>query len=157
LVKYELVNDLLGPVNVKTIEYSGPNTVKVLDIAKGALKDILRITSTALFEDELKWDKSAMPICFYYSLRAKKVMDKHSTLWYNIKIQGTKNQDGAGKITVWISGKLETTIDSPIPGMHLIYKNIFYKNQRLKYTEEGKKYIEMMEDVIRDNFEMIRR
>ena len=150
--------DLLEPEHVKTIKYSGPRTNDILKVAPNALKTVLKLTSTSLFEDKLKWDVSGgKTIDFYGSWRGKDGKDANTTIWCNIKAQGTIKEDGTGDLTIWLKGTMETKFKYSNPimrGIIWMYKNLIYGEQLRRYAAKGKKDIGRMESDIKAYFDI---
>ncbi len=159
-MKLTITSDLLGPENKKSIEYSGYHVSRILKSMSEILKNSLKVEGADIFEEKLKWDVSGDPIEFYASIRAKNGMDSHSTVWIKVVIQGTQNKkDRMGNVKITLKGSLETefSVNYFTKSIVSLYNYFFYSNKRREYIEEGRMYIERVENEIRSMFNLMER
>lgn len=156
-----LKDDLLVPEEKKSLEYSGIHPSRLLKEIPDMIKNILRVEGANVFEDQIKWDASSEPIGFYGVWRCFLSKDMMSKIWIKITIQGEQtSKDKTGKVKVVFTGHLETKF-SFSTSLHRswfwLYNYFFYANQRRLYIDEGKIYIERLEDEMRSLFNLMRK
>ena len=158
--KIGITTNILAPAPSKKVQYIGPNPGRIFKLIPDMVKTTLGISSGSFWEDEIRWDASSNPVSFYGFWRGKKGLDALTTLWFVIEIRGTQDKESKqGDISVKLTGKIDTQIKYMTiidKGLILAYQRMFYKNQRLNYIEEANRKIETLEDLIREEFNLMR-
>jgi len=158
--KYSIKSDLLAPSASKTIEYSGPNPAQVFKIMPDILMDVFRLSSSKIYEDEVKWDATSDPAAFYCYWRARDKKDNLTTMWVHVEAKGKQSKDKMGEVRIKIKGTITTSYKYSIPVMRelfRLYRLFFYRNQAVKYIEDANKDMEQLENAIRTTFDLMRK
>ena len=159
--EFKIRTDLLAPEFVKTLEFSGYDPTRLFAIIPELLKDVFKLDSPKIFEDEIKWDNAADPIKFFGHWRAKDTKDERTKVWPIIKMQGeVHTQDKRGSVTIWIYGYMEATypwenlLDKIVTRINLWF---FYAEQKRKYLEEARLRLNILESEVRKVFEIMQK
>ncbi len=159
--KIGIGTNILAPASSKTVQYIGPAPGRIFKLMPDMIKTTMGISAGSFWEDEIRWDASSNPVSFYGLWRGKKGLDALTKLWFEIEIRGTQDKETKqGDILVKLKGKLDTKIGYKTiidKGFIIAYQKIFYKDQRLKYLEEANRKIQTLEDLIREEFNLMRR
>ena len=159
--KIGITTNILAPAPSKKVQYIGLSPVRIFKLIPDMMKTTLGISSGSFWEDEIRWDASSNPVSFYGLWRAKKGLDALTSLWFVVEIVGTQDKESKqGDISVKLTGKIATKIEYKTiidKGLILAYQRMFYKNQRLNYIEEANRKLQTLEDLIREEFDLMRK
>ncbi|MCD6477222.1 MAG: hypothetical protein J7K26_03660 [Candidatus Aenigmarchaeota archaeon] len=153
--KLKMKIDALTPQHVKIIKYKGPNPSAILTIAPNILKSILKLSSTSLFTDQIKWDTSSKIISFYGQWRGKDGKDKYTKVWFKIIAQGKIDENNNGELTVWLTSEIDVGFEYKYPiekFLLWIYKKFLYSEQLKRYAKEGRRNADQIEREIKNYF-----
>lgn len=152
-------NEVLAPHYLKVIRYNGDNPTKVLKIIPGLIRSIFKVTSTNFFEDRFKWDNVRENNDFYDTWRGKYTEDERSTLWVDVKVQGTQNEKTLdGNVTIWLRAYIITKFPYSNflhKAIQKVYSRYFYSEQRRMYNEKARRNIDILEKEIRTQLGMM--
>jgi hypothetical protein len=122
----KIVDDLLAPQDYITVNYKGKNPFMVCTMFLGILRDVMKISSIDLYENDVRWDITDDPRTFYGVWFGKRGEDNWSTS--RIKIRG------------WLETKHEYT--------NFIQKSFWWFFNYMFYYKQRRKYIEFSKDNI---------
>ncbi|MBU3904601.1 MAG: hypothetical protein KJ906_00425 [Nanoarchaeota archaeon] len=156
-----IATNILAPAGSKTVQYVGPRPGRIFKLIPDMIKTTMGISSGSFWEDEIRWDASSNPVSFYGLWRGKKGLDALTKLWFEVEVRGTQDSKTKdGDISLKLKGKIETKVGYKTiidKGLILVYQRMFYKNQRLNYIEEANRKIQILEDMIREEFNLMRK
>lgn len=159
--KLRLLIDLLPHKHSKILRYVGDHPSRILKIVPPLLLKIFRVTSTNLFEDDFRWDKSGEPIEFFAMWRIRDKKDVRTTCWTKVKVLGEQNsKDKKGRLMIDIHPYMIT--EFPYSNfIHKIfyrsYSYFFYGNQRRRYRERELILVDRLENNIREEFGIVKK
>ncbi|MCX6819521.1 MAG: hypothetical protein NT129_06015 [Candidatus Aenigmarchaeota archaeon] len=143
--KITIVDDLLAPQDYITVNYKGKNPFMVCTMFLGILRDVMKISSIDLYENDVRWDITDDPRTFYGVWFGKRGEDNWSTSRIKIRAQGAQSsKDKTGWITIMIKGWLETKHEYT----NFIQKSFWWFFNYMFYYKQRRKYIEFSKDNI---------
>ena len=152
-------SEVLAPHFLKTMKFEGENTTRVLKILPSLIRSVFKVTSTNFFEDKFKWDNVSENNDFYGQWRGKYGEDKRTTLWIDVRTQGTQNEKTRkGNVTIWLRAYFITkfpyrnVLDKTLLRVYSYY---VYSNQRRFYSEKTRRDLDIMEKEIRAQLGMM--
>jgi len=151
--KLTLMADVFSPEHDKIINFSGDHPSKVLKLIPSLLKSIFKMSSTNVYEDDFKWDRSGDPVDFFAIWRGQDKKDNKTAVWIMVKAQGKQNvKDKKGYVTIMIHPYIKTSFpysNSFDKALIKTYSHFFYGNQRKKYIERELIRLKEFEDEIK--------
>ena len=143
------MEDILAPMDEISIEFTGKNPFLICTIAMKMLRDIMKISSSNLREDDIRWDITGEPKGFYGQWRGKRTDDIWTDTLVIIIAQGSMDKERMGKVNIRMRGYLRTNFEYKNP----ISKNIWWMYNYLFYWKQRRAYL----DFSRDNIMQIRQ
>ncbi len=150
--KLEFEDTALAPAEWITINYKGKNPVIVYTVVPRAIVDVLKISSSHLFEDHVKWDVTDETKTFYGVWRGRYKNDRWSKTWVKVIIQGAQSPDKTGWVNIYIRAILHTgyTYSNFVQkNLWWIYNRWFYYKQRRAYMDYAKDLAYNIRDEVR--------
>jgi hypothetical protein len=133
--------DVLSPASELIVEYTGKEPFWVMNAAGRLMRDVMKITTVQLREDEVRWDTTGDTKDFYGIFRAYRTEDAWSKTLVRIIVQGDIGKDRTGYVKIKIKGILNTKFEYPTPihkWLWEIWNYTFYYKQRRAYIDFAK-------------------
>ncbi len=156
---YVVEDDLLAPKRTIVIEYFGKNPFAVYSRMRGWLQGIFHTKGKDIFEPQFRWDLTADPRPFYFTMYVERQIDRFTFLYVRLTVFGAQpsDPDKSGRLHLEIRGSLLTQFPTGTRLQKLFlepfvwaYYHAIYKNARRGYFKLGKEGVERLEAVIRD-------
>jgi hypothetical protein len=152
--KITMVDELTAPSGEIHTVYKGQNPFIPVAMARGLLKDIMKISSKDIFETDVRWDVTGDPRGFYGQWMGKRKEDRWTITKIRIIIQGEQSsKDKTGWCRVILKGSLETSYNFSNfiqRAFWWFYNYGFYYKQRRMYLEYSKDNIFEMREKFMD-------
>ncbi|MEM7813313.1 MAG: hypothetical protein QW548_00235 [Candidatus Aenigmatarchaeota archaeon] len=133
--------DILAPANVIKIEYAGKDPFWICANALRLMREVLKLSSKDLREDDVRWDVTSENREFYGVWRAKRTEDSYSSTWVKITAHGFINRERVGSVKIKIEGWLSTDFEWSNPLARwawIMFNYLFYWRQRRTYIDKSK-------------------
>lgn len=140
-----IIDDLLAPQDYITINYKGRNPFIVCTMFLNIMRDILKVSSIDLYENDVRWDITDDPRTFYGVWFGKRSEDRWTTTRIKIRAQGSQSSnDKMGHISIMIKGWLETKYEYA----NFIQKSFWWFYNYMFYYKQRRKMIDFSKDNI---------
>ena len=155
----KFIDEVLAPTEEFTISYKGRNPFLIMTVILPLLREILKVSSTNLFEDDVRWDSFAEPKTFYGMWRGYMPGDRWTRTLIRVFAQGTKDKENYGDVTIRIRGYLITKFEynySISKAWWLLYNYSFYWRQRRAYLDYARDMIHKLKEEIQAAYNILR-
>ena len=147
-------DNILAPKNKLVMRYKGEDPFSIARMLNSYLKDLLKVSSSKIYEDDVRWDKTGEPRPFFGMWRVRggeDLKDNWSQVWFAINYQGEQpiKQGQQGELRIEIKGFLQTKIpyhNFLQKAAWWVYFKIFYNEQRREYLDRAKDYTLRMKE-----------
>ncbi len=156
LKKLKLTDEVLAPSWSIKISYSGPTPSAAIDIIKEIAKRRFRVSSKFWFEDKFLFVDIGDNYELHAVWSAKNKFDRYSK--YNFKLQFDMNEGKktkSGSFTLAVKPTIETSFSYRNflqRAFYKIFMRMFYYEQRRKYMEEMKQWVQDFKNDLLDAF-----
>src|SRR3989338_8675623 len=115
--KFTIEDIVLSPKEEAVIEYSGYNPFLIATIARNIIRDVLKISGSAMREDDVRWYKSDPNSRWFYGVwRGKKEEDRWTYFWVRIGAEGSYNiKDKMGSVRIQLRAHMYTEFEYSNP------------------------------------------
>ncbi|NOZ81532.1 MAG: hypothetical protein GXO63_00025 [Candidatus Micrarchaeota archaeon] len=157
--KLVIQDDLLKPVNVIEINFTGPNPQKFYHEIPKLLISIFRLSESDIQERKISWVQGD-PEKFKVLWEAYKELDGLSYYFITVELSGEASK-GTGRAKITVEGFLRTEYPQDTiwqrslfyEVLRIIWHKTVYHGKRMEYLEEGKKllarFIEELKNIAR--------
>jgi hypothetical protein len=142
--KWVLEDDCLAPTVKMTINYTGPNPIKLYKQVRPMFEKIFDVTAKDIWERDYRWDVTTEPRSFFIRIYVKKDLDQRSGLLIEVIFEGKQPSDPSkeGSMTVTLNGRLKTEFEIRTP----IYKPIWWLYNYFFYGNVRRSYLKLCND-----------
>ncbi len=156
LKKLKFVDEVLAPSWAIKIKYEGPTPSAAIDIIKEIAKRRFRVSSKFWFEDKFLFVDIGDTYTLDATWSAKNKLDRYTK--YNFKLQFEMNEGKktkSGSFMLAIKPSIETSFSYGNFLQRLFYRifmKMFYYEQRRKYIEDLKQWVQDFKTDLLDAF-----
>ncbi len=147
-----IVDDILAPSEVITMNFRGQYPFKVVTMVPMMLRDVMKISGVDIFERDIRWDFNVDPRDFYGYWVGRRSEDRWTTTFVLVIIQGAQaSKDKTGWVNIRIKGTVQTHYQYSNflqKSFWWFYNLMFYYKQRRQYIEWSKDNIYKMREVL---------
>ena len=147
-----IVDDILAPSEVITMNFRGQYPFKVVTMVPMMLRDVMRISGVDIFERDIRWDFNVDPRDFYGYWVGRRSEDRWTTTYVLVIIQGAQaSKDKTGWVNIRIKGTVQTRYEYSNflqKSFWWFYSLMFYYKQRRQYIEWSKDNVYKMRDIL---------
>ncbi len=136
--KLRIVDDIFAPEEEMTVSFNGRNPFLIATIINPLIRSILKVSSTNIFEEDIRWDVLGEMKTFYGMWRGEYPHDKWSKAIFRIIAQGGVDKEKNGWVDIRLKGRLITVFDYSTAlhrGTWWMYNYMFYWKQRRAYMD----------------------
>jgi len=155
----KFVDDILAPREDVVVEYSGKNPILIATIALRLLRDVMKIPSSSLREDEIRWDVTGKMKMFYGVWRGYRGEDRFTKTQIKIIAEGAIDAERNGWVRIVMRGFLSTKFEfsNPLEKLFLyMFNYTFYWKQRRNYIDFSKDNIMQIREEILSAYRILR-
>lgn len=137
-LRLTIVDEILAPEEEMRISYSGKNPFLIATIILPLLREILKVSSTNLFEEDIRWDILGEMKTFYGVWRGIEPHDKWTYGMFRVYAQGGVNKENEGWVDIRLKGWLRTEFgygNQFTRSWWWLYNYMFYWKQRRMYID----------------------
>jgi hypothetical protein len=144
MAKWVLEDDCLAPTAKMTLNYTGPNPMRLFKDIRSMLMRIFDVGSKDVWERDYRWDTTEEPRSFYIRICVDKGLDGRSSLFIELVFQGKQPSDPSrnGSMTITLNGRLKTSYDIKMP----IYKTFWWFYNHFFYWKVRRGYLKLCND-----------
>jgi len=153
--KLMIEEDLLKPLNIVKIKYSGRIPEKFHKEIYNLLVVYFRVHENAIQEKEYTWSKGD-PEKFKMVWELNKDLDKFSYYFITVKLSGESSK-GVGKAEIEVEGVLRTEYPQDTywqrsllyEVLRMFWHTVFYNSKKDEYLNEGRRMLSLFCDQIK--------
>lgn len=147
-----IVDDILAPSEVITMNFRGQYPFKVVTMVPMMLRDVMKISGVDIFERDIRWDFNVDPRDFYGYWVGRRSEDRWTTTYVLVIIQGAQaSKDKTGWVNIRIKGTVQTRYEYSNflqKSFWWFYNLMFYYKQRRQYIEWSKDNVYKMREIL---------
>ncbi len=136
--KISFIDDILAPKEEVIIKYSGKNPFLICTIGMRLIRDVLKVSTSQMREDDVRWDVTGKTKTFYVVWRGYRGEDNWTKTKVKMIVEGSQDPERNGSVTIWLKGFLETSFEYHNPFDRILWQMwsyIFYWKQRRAYID----------------------
>ena len=153
--KLMIEDDLLSPLSIVRIKFSGPNAERFYKELYNLLLVTFRVHEHSIQEKEFNWAKGD-PEKFSIRWEVNKDLDKFSYYFLDVRLTGESSKT-TGKAEIEIEGVLRTEYpqDTFISRtllyevLRMLWHTTFYNNKRDEYLREGRRLMSLFSSQVK--------
>ena len=133
-----IVDEVLVPEEEMNISFNGKNPFLIATIILPLMREVLKVSSTNLFEEDIRWDILGENKTFYGVWRGEEPHDQWTKCVFRVYAQGGQNKDKEGWVDVRLKGWLRTRFNwgnQLTRSWWWLYNYMFYWKQRRMYMD----------------------
>jgi len=157
--KITFTEDVLAPATDIIIEYSGKEPFWIMTAATRLMRDVMKITTVQLREDDVRWDTTGDTKEFYGVFRAFRNEDGWTKTLLRMIVHGEIGKDRIGWVKIKLKGVLRTSFEYPSPihkWLWEFWNYSFYYKQRRAYIDFVKDDIMTIREKILEAYGILR-